>query len=83
MHWMFEKCSSLKKLNIKNFDFSNVTEVQGIFTGCYSLNQLIIDKFNTSKKADVRWVFQKCPEKLKNKMRAKFKNLKEVAFRDY
>ena len=32
---MFEGCSSLKELNISNFNFSNEAYVNNMFKGCY------------------------------------------------
>ena len=34
MSWMFFGCSSLKELNLNNFNTNNVTNMIGMFDGC-------------------------------------------------
>ena len=34
MSYMFFRCSSLKELNLNNFNTKNVTDMCGIFSGC-------------------------------------------------
>ena len=34
MSWMFNGCSSLKELNLNNFNTNNVTNMSGMFSGC-------------------------------------------------
>ena len=57
MRRMFDGCSSLKELNLSNFNTNNVTNMRRMFSGC---------------SAD----FQ-------NKIRAQYKNIKEVAFIEF
>ena len=40
MNCMFNGCSSLKKLNLNNFNTNNVTDMRGMFSGCSSLKEL-------------------------------------------
>ena len=40
MNYMFSKCSSLKELNLNNFNTNNVTNMGFMFSGCS--NELII-----------------------------------------
>ena len=54
MGGMFFDCSSLKELNLSNFNTNNVTNMAGMFYGCS-------DQFH-------------------NKIRSKYKNIKEEAF---
>ena len=42
---MFESCNSLAILNLKNFDTTQVNEMNGIFSGCSSLKVLNIESF--------------------------------------
>ena len=42
MSSMFEECSSLKELNISNFNTNNVTDMSDMFKGC----KLNISNFN-------------------------------------
>ena len=41
MSSMFEECSSLKELNISNFNTNNVTNMTQMFAGCKLLKELI------------------------------------------
>ena len=34
MSWMFAECSSLKELNLNNFNTNNVTNMYSMFWGC-------------------------------------------------
>ena len=34
MNRMFSRCSSLKELNLNNFNTNNVTDMQYMFSGC-------------------------------------------------
>jgi len=36
---MFNKCSSLKEVNLSNFNTQNVTDMNYIFDGCSSLTK--------------------------------------------
>ena len=40
---MFRGCSSLKELNLNNFNINNVTDMSGMFKGCSDQLQLKID----------------------------------------
>jgi len=42
MSCMFYRCSSLKELNINNFNTINVKYMNGMFRGCSSLKELNI-----------------------------------------
>ena len=44
---MFWGCSSLKELNISNFNTINVTNMGSIFYRCSSLKELNLSNFNT------------------------------------
>ena len=49
MRSMFNKCISLKELNISNFNTTNVTNMSFMFSKCSSLKELYISNFNTNK----------------------------------
>ena len=34
MSYMFSRCSSLKELNLNNFNTNNVTNMRSMFSGC-------------------------------------------------
>ena len=48
MSWMFYYCSSLKELNLSNFNTNNVTDMSYMFAGCSSLKELNLTRFNTN-----------------------------------
>ena len=43
---MFCGCSSLKELNLNNFNTNNVKDMSGMFYYCSSLKKLNINNFN-------------------------------------
>ena len=46
MCYMFRGCSSLKELNLNNFNTNNVTDMSDMFRGCSSLKELNLNNFN-------------------------------------
>jgi len=81
MSGMFFECSSLKELNLSNFNTDNVTIMHRVFYGCSSLKELNLSNFNTNKETFMDGMFSKCSEQLKMKIKAKYKNIKEEAFK--
>ena len=77
---MFSGCSSLKELNLINFNTNNVTDMSGMFSGCSSLNELNLDNFDTDNVTDMWYMFYGCSNELKLKIKRQFKNFKEEAF---
>ena len=57
---MFTDCSSLKSLDVSNFDTSKVTDMSYMFQGCSSLQQLDISNFDTSKVTAMYYMFHTC-----------------------
>ena len=57
MSFMFHGCSSLKELNIDNFNTNNVTDMRDMFFGCSSLKELSIDNFNTNNVTNMSYMF--------------------------
>ena len=43
---MFRNCSSLKELNLSNFNTNNVNYMNGMFRGCSLLKELNLSIFN-------------------------------------
>ena len=43
MSCMFEKCRSLKELNLSHFNTKNVTNISGMFNTCESLTELNVN----------------------------------------
>ena len=80
MDSMFYKCSSLKELNLSNFNTNNVIDMHSMFYKCSSLKELNISNFNTKKIKDMKYMFYGCSDQFILEMRALYKNLKEEAF---
>ena len=55
---MFQSCSSLKSINLSNFDTSKVNSIGLLFSDCSSLKEINIYNFNTSKVYGMNGVFQ-------------------------
>ena len=49
MAYMFSGCSSLKELNLSNFNTNKVTNINGMFKGCSSLISLICEDHSIQK----------------------------------
>ena len=43
---MFYNCSSLKSLNLSNFNTDNITDMNNMFCACSSLIELNLSNFN-------------------------------------
>ena len=83
MEYMFHACSSLKELNLSNLNSNNVTDMGTMFFQCSSLKDLNLSNFNTNNVTDMRSMFYGCSEQFQNKIKIKYKNIKEEAFNDY
>jgi surface protein len=59
MEYMFQKCSSLVKVNL-SFDTSKVTLMNGMFSDCYSLTSVDLSNFNTTNVIDINCLFLEC-----------------------
>ena len=46
----------------------------------YKVTNLNMEKINTEKVKDMKRMFLNCPEELRNKIKEKYKNIKEEAF---
>ena len=66
---MFHNCSSLKELNLNNFNTNNVTNMRFMFDGCSSLKELNLNNFNTNNVTYMRGMFRGCLEELKLKLK--------------
>ena len=80
MSYMFEGCSSLKELNLNNFNTNNVTDMNCMFYGCSSLKELNLNNFNTNNVTDMHEMFSGCSNDLIMKIKSQYKNIKEEAF---
>ena len=80
MRGMFYECSSLKELNLSNFNTNNVTDMGYMFYKCSSLRELDLSNFNTNNVTKMASMFYGCSDQFKNKIRSEYKNIKEEAF---
>lgn len=55
---MFEGCKSLKELDVRNFDTSEVTDMSNMFSFCTSLTKLDLSHFNTSNVTNMKEMFE-------------------------
>ena len=60
MNGMFYFCSSLKKINVSNFNTSNVTNMNYMFNCCTSLNELNVSNFKLNKIKKMGSMFYNC-----------------------
>ena len=75
MNFMFSGCSSLKELNLNNFNTDNVTYMYRIFERCSSLKELNLDNLNTHHVITDKYdMFSGCSDELKLKIKSKYKN---------
>ena len=67
MRSMFFRCSSLKELDLKNFNTKKVTNMYSMFYGCSSLEKLDLNNFDTTNVMIMTYMFCECKslEKLK------------------
>ena len=49
MDHMFSECKKLKKINLSNFNTSNVKSMSNMFTNCENLISIDLSNFDTSK----------------------------------
>ena len=79
MGGMFFECSSLKVLNLSNFNTDNVNNMRYMFYNCSTLKELNISNFNTNNVIYMECMFSGCPNELILKIR-KLKNFCEEVF---
>ena len=65
---MFNKCSSLKEINLSNFNTNNVTKMISMFSGCSLLEELNISNFNTNNATYYDCMFFGCSDELKKRI---------------
>ena len=58
--YMFNDCSNLVSLDLKEFDTSQITDMSYMFSGCENLASLDLSSFDVSKTADMDSMFYKC-----------------------
>ena len=60
MSCMFNKCSSLKSIDLSKFNTNNVTNMSFMFYRCSSLNSIDLSKFNTNNVTNMWDIFFDC-----------------------
>ncbi len=60
MPFMFYSCHKLTKLDLSNFDTSNVEDMTALFYYCCSLTELNVSNFDTSEVEDMDSMFANC-----------------------
>ena len=60
MDGMFYGCSSLKSLNLSNFDTSSVTTLEHTFNNCNSLKSIYLTNWNTTSLRAFNYTFANC-----------------------
>ena len=75
MSCMFYGCSSLKELNLNNFNNNNVTNMSGMFIGCSSLKELNLSNFIINNDNYMKEMFFGCSNELKDKIKKQNKNI--------
>ena len=57
---MFKGCSSLKELNLSNFNTSKTKDMRFLFENCSSLKKLNLSNFNVGYASDTKGMFEGC-----------------------
>ena len=58
--FLFNGCSTLKKIEFISFDTSQITNMKAMFQGCNELELLNLSNFDTSKVTNMEYMFSKC-----------------------
>ena len=68
---MFSRCSSLKELNLSNFNTNNVTDMSYMFSRCTSLTTLNLSNSNINNVTDMSSMFNGCSSLKKENIKTK------------
>lgn len=60
MSMLFSGCTSLKSVNLNDFDMSKVTSTYAMFENCKSLTSIDVSNWNTSNITDMGFMFYGC-----------------------
>ena len=60
IRYMFYGCSSLKELNLSNFNINNIADMCHFFDGCSSLKELNLSNINTNNVTNMSCMFYEC-----------------------
>ena len=78
MSTMFQTCSKLKSLNVKNFITDKVTDMSFMFYNCSNLKDIDVSNFNAKNVTSSKNMFYNLPIIDKIKKLSNFKNLKDI-----
>ena len=86
MSYMFNGCSSLRKLDISRLRTNNVTDMSHMFYGCSLLKEINVSNFDTSKVENMEAMFKSCKSLKKldasNFITQKVTNFSEMFYED-
>lgn len=57
---MFSNCSSLKSIDVSNFNTSNINSIGYLFYGCWNLTNIDLSKFEISECRGMEFAFYGC-----------------------
>ena len=77
-NFMFYGCSSLKEINLSNFNTNKVTNMSCMFEGCSSLKEINLSNFNTNNVTYMGSMFIGCEKLTKNNIITKDKRILEL-----
>ena len=77
---MFEKCSSLEKINLSSFNTSPTVNIREMFDECISLKKLNISNFNINNSTNINYLFYRCSPELKKEIHKQNPSIREEAF---
>jgi len=58
--YMFDRCSSLKSIDLSSFNTTNVKDMRCMFFECSSLKSIDLSSFNTTNVFDMSYMFKGC-----------------------
>lgn len=62
MSFLFNRCESLKSVDVSSFDTGSAKTMQGMFYGCIALTSLDVTGFNTSNVRNMQSIFRGCTD---------------------
>ena len=58
---VFKNCTSLKEIDLRGWDTSQVTSLSSLFAGCTSLERVNLEGIDTRNVSDFSYLFSECP----------------------
>ena len=60
MSHMFDRCTSLKSIDLSSFNTNNVNDMSDMFSFCESLKSIDLSSFNTNNVTNMSGMFSWC-----------------------